>query len=39
MTLPVYHDTSAYWRDQQSNQAKAAIDACSTPAPSASPTP
>lgn len=39
MTLPVYKDTSAYWRDQQSGQAKTAIDACSTPAPSASPSP
>lgn len=39
LALPVYKDTSAYWRDQQSGQAKTAVEACSTPAPSASPSP
>jgi hypothetical protein len=37
MKLPAWGETSAYWRDQVSNQAKAAIEACSTPLPSSSP--
>ncbi|MBV8283234.1 MAG: hypothetical protein JO175_01230 [Candidatus Eremiobacteraeota bacterium] len=37
-TLPAYADTSAYWRDQIAAQAKAAVQACATPAPSPSPT-
>lgn len=37
LTLPAWADTSAYWRDQQANQAKAAVEACSSPPPSASP--
>src|SRR6185312_11358292 len=39
LTLPVWADTSAYWRDQQSNQAKSAIEACASPAPASTPTP
>ena len=39
LTLPAWADTSAYWRDQQSNEAKAAIEACASPAPAATPTP
>jgi hypothetical protein len=39
LTLPVWADTSAYWRDQVANQAKAAIQACSSPAPSTTATP
>lgn len=37
LTLPAWADTSAYWRDQIANQGKAAVEACTTPAPSASP--
>jgi hypothetical protein len=39
LTLPAWADTSAYWRDQISSQAKAAVEACSTPGPSPSPSP
>jgi hypothetical protein len=34
MPLPAWADTSAYWRDQQSQAAKAAIEACPSPSPS-----
>ncbi len=37
LSLPAWPDTSAYWRDQIRNKAKAAIDTC--PSPSASPSP
>lgn len=39
LTLPAWADTSAYWRDQQSDAAKAAVQACTTPSPSPSPSP
>ncbi len=38
LTLPAWPDTSAYWRDQIRNKAKAAIDTCPSPSPSPSPT-
>ena len=37
LTLPIWADTSAYWRDQVKAKAKEAIAACSTPSPSPSP--
>jgi hypothetical protein len=39
LTLPVYADTSAYWRTQITNQAKAAAAACPSPAATGSPAP
>lgn len=40
LTLPAYADTSAYWRDQVGDQAKAAVAICPTPVPPpATPTP
>lgn len=37
LKLPAYPETSAYWRSQITDQAKAAIQACATPPPSPGP--
>jgi hypothetical protein len=37
LTLPAYADTSSYWRDTISAQAKTAIEACPTPKPTPEP--
>lgn len=40
LTLPAYPETSAYWRDQVTEQAKQAVQICPTPVPPpATPTP
>ncbi len=40
LTLPTYPETSAYWRDQITDQAKQAVAGCPTPVPvPATPTP
>ena len=38
LTLPVWADTSAYWRDQVRAKAKDAVATCQSPSPSPSPT-
>ncbi len=38
LTLPVWTDTSAYWRDQVKAKAKDAVATCQSPSPSPSPT-
>ncbi len=36
LTLPAYTETSPYWRDQVTDQAKQAVQICPTPVPPAS---